>query len=402
MGFLVMRLFLILCLGLVTCERTGFLKKEAFATVPELITSAGYPIEKHRVTTEDGYILQMHRIPAGRRTARKAGFSAKGKKAVLIVHGLLGSSGDFVIMGPERSLAYLLADEGYDVWLGNQRGNVYTAHVNYTKSNPRFWNYSFHEHGKYDVPAMVDKILNVTGVPKVMYVGYSMGTTSFFVMMSERPEYNDKVISFVALAPAVYLSNIKFLATATLKTLELPERMRSQGMISVSVTRDLLDLVVGRLCFRGKVEDDLCMRVVYLIVGDDYEQYDKDKIIVTLARAQPASWRQLEHFGKIAISDVFTSWEDGLWGRVKPYNISNVKVPVTLLYGHNDQLTEKNEIMRLAEELSATGTLEEVRPACDWPKFNHLDFAFAKDVGILLNKPLVGYINTLFNKYGPK
>ncbi|XP_045778232.1 lipase 3-like isoform X2 [Maniola jurtina] len=402
MGFLLMRLFLILCLGLVTCERTRVLKKEAYATVPELIATAGYPIEKHRVTTEDGYIIQMHRIPAGRRIARKAGFSAKGKKAVLIVHGLLGSSGDFVIMGPERSLAYLLADEGYDVWLGNLRGNIYTSHVNYTKRNPKFWNFSFHEHGKYDVPAMVDKILNVTSVPKVMYVGYSMGTTSFFVMMSERPEYNDKIISFVALAPAVYLSNIKPLAVTALKTLELPERMRAQGMLSVSLSRDILDLLIGSMCFRGKPEDDICMRIVYMIVGEDNEQYDKDITAVLLARAQPASWRHLEHFGKIAISGVFTSWEDGLWGRVKPYNITNVKVPVTLLYGGNDQLTEKNQIMRLADELSATGMLEGVRPACEWPKFNHLDFAFARDVGTLLNRPLVVYINTLFNKYGPK
>lgn len=68
----------------------------------QLISDAGYPVEKHRVYTEDGYILQMHRIPAGRRSARRT--SKKGKKAVLIAHGLFGSSGDFVIMGPQRSL----------------------------------------------------------------------------------------------------------------------------------------------------------------------------------------------------------------------------------------------------------------------------------------------------------
>lgn len=75
-----------------------------FLLQPKLITAAGYPSEKHRVLTEDGYSLQMHRIPAGRRTARRSEPSAKGKKAVLVMHGLLGSSGDFVIMGPGRSL----------------------------------------------------------------------------------------------------------------------------------------------------------------------------------------------------------------------------------------------------------------------------------------------------------
>ncbi|RXG54876.1 Gastric triacylglycerol lipase, partial [Armadillidium vulgare] len=32
---------------------------------PEIIQSFGYPAEVHHVTTEDGYILELHRIPYG-------------------------------------------------------------------------------------------------------------------------------------------------------------------------------------------------------------------------------------------------------------------------------------------------------------------------------------------------
>lgn len=60
----------------------------------------------------------------------------------------------------------------------------------------------------------------------------------------------------------------------------------------------------------------------------------------------------------------------------------------------------QQQIMRLAEQLNATGALEDIRPGCSWPKFNHLDFVFAKDVGTLLNKPLIKHINMLYNKYG--
>lgn len=69
---------------------------------------------------------------------------------------------------------------------------------------------------------MIDRVLDITGLPKVLYIGYSMGTTSFFTMMSERPEYNEKIISFVALAPAVYVDNMKNMATMFLKTIDLP------------------------------------------------------------------------------------------------------------------------------------------------------------------------------------
>ncbi|XP_049878296.1 lipase 1-like [Pectinophora gossypiella] len=397
----VLVLTILLCAILVqNCDGQS-LKKDAYATVPQLITAAGYPSERHRARTPDGYILQLHRIPAGRRAARRSGApSVKGKKAVLLVHGLLGSSGDFVIMGPERSLSFFLADAGYDVWLGNLRGNLHTAHQTLTRNDPKFWEYSFHEHGKYDVPAMIDRVLNITGLPKLLYIGYSMGTTSFFTMMSERPEYNDKVIAFVALAPAVYLDNIKQLATFALKEVNFPNILRSRGMLSATVAPQLLEFMVGSVCNVRKPQEDLCMRVAYAIVGEDYDQNDWDMSPVIFARFQPASWRQLEHFGKIAMTGVFTSWEDGVDGAIKPYNLQNVKVPVTLLYGENDQLTEKSQIMRLAEQLNSTGVLEGVRAGCSWPKFNHLDFVFAKDLGNLLNKPLIKHINKLYNKYG--
>lgn len=77
--------------------------------------------------------------------------------------------------------------------------------------------FSFHEHGIYDLPASIDKVLQVTGLNKLLYIGYSMGTTSAFVMLSERPEYNNKLISLVALAPAVYMTNIKSFAESMLK-----------------------------------------------------------------------------------------------------------------------------------------------------------------------------------------
>ena len=61
--------------------------------------------------------------------------------------------------------------------------------------------------GCYDVPAMIDYILEKTGQTSLYYVGYSQGTTAFFVMASERPEYNAKVKVMACLAPIAFLSN---------------------------------------------------------------------------------------------------------------------------------------------------------------------------------------------------
>jgi hypothetical protein len=40
--------------------------------------------------------------------------------------------------------AYLLADEGYDVWMGNARGNVFsTKHNKLSAMLPAFWSFRY-------------------------------------------------------------------------------------------------------------------------------------------------------------------------------------------------------------------------------------------------------------------
>lgn len=55
--------------------------------------------------------------------------------------------------------------------------------------------------GKYDVPAIIDYILNNTKQEKLHYIGHSQGGTSLYIAMSLRPEYNNKVRLAILLAP---------------------------------------------------------------------------------------------------------------------------------------------------------------------------------------------------------
>lgn len=67
---------------------------------------------------------------------------------------------------------------------------------------------SWHEIGKYDIPAMIDYIINKTNQQKIHYIGHSQGTTTLFVAMSVRPEYNQKVRLATLMGPAVFLGKI--------------------------------------------------------------------------------------------------------------------------------------------------------------------------------------------------
>ena len=110
------------------------------ASQSEIIKDRGYPVEEHFVTTKDGFILNIQRIPQGRQREASAG----SKPVVFLQHGLLMDSTNWVLNSPSNSLGYILADNGYDVWLGNIRGNAYSQrHKNLEKTQSEFWNWRF-------------------------------------------------------------------------------------------------------------------------------------------------------------------------------------------------------------------------------------------------------------------
>ena len=68
-----------------------------------MILHEGYPVEIHTVTTEDCYILQMHRIPYGK-SLSSVRFQNKPRPVVLLQHGILCSSADWVMGHSDDSL----------------------------------------------------------------------------------------------------------------------------------------------------------------------------------------------------------------------------------------------------------------------------------------------------------
>lgn len=116
-------------------------------TCQDIITSLGYPYEAYRVTTEDGHILLLERIP--RRESRKV---------VFLQHGVLDSSIGWVSNGVVGSQAFAAFDQGYDVYLGNLRGLAAREHANKHISPQKYWDFTVNEHGIEDIPAMITKI----------------------------------------------------------------------------------------------------------------------------------------------------------------------------------------------------------------------------------------------------
>ena len=61
---------------------------------------------------------------------------------IFLQHGLLCSSTNWLTNLRNESFAYLLADKGFDVWMGNVRGNDYSRrHVSLSPDDVKFWEF---------------------------------------------------------------------------------------------------------------------------------------------------------------------------------------------------------------------------------------------------------------------
>lgn len=100
----------------------------------DIINKYGYSVEVHKLVTKDNYILSTYRIPRGKNSSKI------NQNPILLAHGMLGSSGAFLLLG-ENSIPFLLADRGYDVWLMNARGTVHSRKHKYLSEGQKYWDF---------------------------------------------------------------------------------------------------------------------------------------------------------------------------------------------------------------------------------------------------------------------
>ncbi|XP_071642183.1 uncharacterized protein [Temnothorax longispinosus] len=364
-------------------------------SILQLVSKFGYHGELHEVLTSDGYILEMHRI-----TGRTNYFnnSQVQKPVAFVMHGLLCSSACWVVPGPQKSLALILADAGYDVWLGNTRGNVYgRKHLLPDIRRELFWDFSWHEIGVYDLPAMIDYILKITGRQKIFYLGHSQGTTSFFVMSSERPEYQDKIQAMFALAPVAYCARMdnpimQFIARFSGP---LEELMKLIGMYDFEPTSEALKIFARIVCAEDAITQPLCSNILFLFGGFNKDQLNTTLLPLILEHVPAgSSTKQFMHYAQLVKTGFLItrgkfrqydySWAGNLmrYGTFSPpeYNLGKIKVPVSLHYSTNDWLANVKDVDELYKDLG--NPIGKFRVPLE--KFSHLDFMWAKDAKDLL------------------
>ena len=124
----------------------------------EICVENGFQFETHTVVTKDGYILNVFRIPG---LEGGENLMNTSRPPILMQHGVIDSAFCWIVNYADVAPAFVAARAGYDVWLGNSRGNTYSrAHTKYDPDHDAkdFWNFSWYDMGTYDLPAVIDTI----------------------------------------------------------------------------------------------------------------------------------------------------------------------------------------------------------------------------------------------------
>ncbi|NXU97892.1 LIPM Lipase, partial [Cettia cetti] len=335
----------------------------------------GYPSEEYEVMTEDGYFLSLNRIPHGKGDASpRQGLPGSGTP-VLIVHGFCLDGGDWVDNFPDSSLAFILADAGYDVWIGNNRGNSWSRrHHNMSISSEEFWDFSFHEMAMYDLPAMVDFILKQSGQEKLFYVGHAQGSSLGFIAFSSLPHLAKKIKLFFALAPLYTFHHARgpVLKLAFLPDLVLKETFGTRELVLV---RRKEKLFLVEKCSRLQAAE-LCANRIFLVGGFDRNNLNMSRMDVYMSHFPDyTSVKNFLHWGQTAKTAEFKQFDYGLrnmekYKKLTPpfYRIEAMEVPVAVWSGGKDWVTPPQETQRLLSHLTNVVHHEHFP---DWNHFDH-------------------------------
>ncbi|XP_064780319.1 gastric triacylglycerol lipase [Oncorhynchus masou masou] len=366
--------------GAVQCQRSSLkdskrLDPEVNMNISEIIRHWGYPTEEHDVVTEDGYILSVNRIPRGLKNGDDP------KPAVFLQHGLLAAGSNWVTNLPNTSLAYLLADAGYDVWIGNSRGNTWSRrHLTLSPDHNDFWQFSYDEMAKKDLPAVVNHILKTTGQEQIYYIGHSQGTTIAFVAFSSMPELASKIKMFFGLAP---VATVAFTASPMSKLSIFPDFLIWDvfGKKDFMPQSALIKWFATNVCSK-KPLSELCGNLFFILCGFDELNLNMTRTPVYTSHCPAGTsvqnmihWSQAVHGGKLMAYDYGRAGNMAHYNQSTPplYNIQNMKVPTALWSGGHDTLADPKDVAVL---LNQVPNLVYHRHIEHW---EHLDFIWGLD-----------------------
>ncbi|CAI2370904.1 unnamed protein product [Moneuplotes crassus] len=373
-------LILILIVVLVSGQKDDYWNMD----VQQRSEDLGFGYEEYQVTTDDGYILTLMRIPSGPQSPQQ-----EGKQPILLAHPLFEAGEAFTRLGSVYSPAFYLADEGKDVWLFNMRGTTFSRqHVNLDPStDDEYWDF-YMDTIRYDYMACIQFILDNTGFSSIPVFAMSFGGATFAISLALEPEFFSSRVSVAVLAaPALNMGHTNALIYALLGNFpNILETLRSGGM---NVFRDDNQMMRNLLYTAARLFGPIVQGIGGTVLGEgDPFALDPEGMSILLARSQyGVGMRALQHlFQSVRLNDL-TYFDYGPRGNFDVYGtetppeipLEDINVPVALMFGEFDNVVPEEDQQWIRERMGDNIIFDQV-----YEGFSHLSFLIGDNIEVYL------------------
>ncbi|KAI5067448.1 hypothetical protein GOP47_0017976 [Adiantum capillus-veneris] len=346
----------------------------------------GYACREYTVQTDDQFLVGVQRVS-------KKEYLGKSRGPVFVLHGILLGGDVWFLNLPEQSLVFMLADQGYDVWVGNTRTTRFSyGHVKYTKKDKGFWDWSVDELGEYDLSAMMGLVQSQTN-QKLHYIGYSQASQQAFAAFSQG-KLVDMVSKVVFVAPVAYINHVNSPIATLAGSLYIDRLFQILHVYEFSTTfrkKEVVDIICRATasgCFKNWISiftgNNCCLNVSRRVIIDTYE-------------TQATSTKNLVHLAQQLRKKTFAKYDYGFWGNIMTYgrfsppayDLSKVPTSNTLfIHGGADALADPKDVAHLFSLLPNGGSY----PVSFLPEYAHIDFILGTNANQLVYKQILDFL----------
>lgn len=314
---------------------------------------------------------------------------------VLLLHGLFVAGEAWFLNSKEESLGFILADNGFDVWVANVRGTRWShGHVSFSERSKEYWDWSWEEMALYDLAEMIEYIYQETR-SKIFLVGHSQGTLMSLAAFTQS-DIVKRVEAAALLSPISYLGHVKSPLVLRMVDMYLDKMVIAMGFHQLNFRSDVGTQLLDSVC-DGHLD---CADMLASITGKNC-CFNKSRVDYYLEyEPHPSSAKNLNHLFQMIRQDTFAKYDYGMlknmihYGSFKPptFDLSLVpeSLPLWMAYGGNDSLADVTDVQRTIKELPCK---KEVIYLDD---YGHIDFLLS----VRAKEDLYGRIIEFFSSWG--
>ncbi|OVA01411.1 Alpha/beta hydrolase fold-1 [Macleaya cordata] len=337
----------------------------------QLIQPAGYPCSEHITQTKDGYILGLQRV-----SSRSGDIEVNPGPPILLQHGLFQGGDAWFLNSEEQSLGFILADQGFDVWVGNVRGTRWShGHISLSENDKEFWDWSWQELALNDLTEMINYIYSITN-SKMYFVGHSQGTIMALAAFA-RTDIVDKVDAAALLCPISYLGHISAQFVLRAVGTHLDQMILAMGIHQLNFRSDIGVHLINSIC-DGHID---CNDLLTSLTGKNCCFNNSHVDFYLEYEPHPSSSKNLNHLFQMIRKGKFAMYDYGWWGNLKQYGVfqppafdlSSIpsSLPIWMGYGGNDALADVTDLEQTVNELESKPELLYLE------SYGHIDFVLS-------------------------